>query len=84
MVGGRVIVSKTFGMFFILNFHLPPDSLPLCFLHAKGLSVLHLELICLTKKSGQISSRLHTTSPEEVAEKGKSPYFREIQVGEIS
>ncbi len=27
--------------------------------------------------------RPHTTSPQNVAEEGKSPYFREIQVGEI-
>ena len=33
--------------------------------------------------SGQISSRPHTTSPQKVAKEGKSPYFREIQVGEI-
>ena len=28
--------------------------------------------------SGQISSRPHTTSPQEVAKEGNSPYFREI------
>ena len=27
--------------------------------------------------------RPHTTSPHDVAEEGKSPYFREIWVGEI-
>ena len=25
----------------------------------------------------------HTTSPQKVADEGKSPYFREIQVGQI-
>ena len=29
-------------------------------------------------------NRMHTTSPKKVAEEGKFPYFREIQVGEIS
>ncbi len=27
--------------------------------------------------------KLYTTSPQKVAKEGKSPYFREIQVGEI-
>ena len=27
--------------------------------------------------------RRHTTSPQKVADEGKSPYFRKIQVGEI-
>ena len=38
----------------------------------------HRYLISLVKLQ-----RPHTTSPQKIAEEGKSPYFREIQVGEI-
>ncbi len=35
--------------------------------------------VCRVYKSGQISSRPHTTDfPQKVAKEGKSPYFREI------
>ena len=33
--------------------------------------------------SGQIIATSHEFSPQKVAKKGKSPYFREIKVGEI-
>ncbi len=33
--------------------------------------------------SGQILATSHDLGPQKVAKEGKSPYFREIQVGEI-
>ena len=33
--------------------------------------------------SGQIIATSHDLGPQKVAKEGKSPYFREIQVGEI-
>ena len=40
----------------------------------------HSQVITL---SGQIIATSHDLGPQKVAEEGKSPYFRKIQVGEI-
>ena len=37
----------------------------------------------LSSSSGQIIATLHNLGPQNVAEEGKSSYFREIHIGEI-